>query len=217
MRTSPGQSQTELSFLTAFAERVSHSLRTPLGTCLGALDDLVAGYHLGKDELLDARNSAAGILAVLDLLRDFATSIAAAEEIELGELLREAGLTNESKIKVRISRSKAAKLVRGIRAFLEAPPATDAEKLPVAVELVSESEAVDRFGLSGGAINLVISSPSLLDKDLTTVAELVAQDHRLEVFVFPLAESFFVESGGAFGVKAKQGEGLSVLIGFGAS
>ncbi len=51
------RSLNQLKALALFAERVSHSLRTPLGVVSGAASDLVQGYTLNKQDLEDANRA----------------------------------------------------------------------------------------------------------------------------------------------------------------
>lgn len=82
----------ELELYALFGEKVSHALRTPLGVSLGALDDLVAGYSLGPEELKDARDAARNIAKQLDLLRDFSSPTQEVSTVSLNEILRAANI-----------------------------------------------------------------------------------------------------------------------------
>ena len=50
-------------------DQLAHELRTPLGTCLAVLEDLLAGYELSPEEIRDGRDAARKMLAILDELR----------------------------------------------------------------------------------------------------------------------------------------------------
>jgi len=85
----------ELEQCALFGEKVSHALRTPLGVCLGALEDLLSGYTLGNEELKDARDAARNIAKQLDLLRDFSLTGEKEKLVSLFEVFRKAGIAFE--------------------------------------------------------------------------------------------------------------------------
>ena len=55
-------------------EQLTHDLRTPLGTCLAVLEDLVAGYELTSEQIRDGRDAAKKMLSILDQLRELQKS-----------------------------------------------------------------------------------------------------------------------------------------------
>lgn len=60
----------EIDQLRASYEQLVHDLRTPLGSCLGVLEDLVAGYKLSDDEIRDGRDAARKMVEILNNIRE---------------------------------------------------------------------------------------------------------------------------------------------------
>ena len=56
-------------------ERISHSLRTPLGVALGVVDDLCNGLELTNEDYSDARKALKQIQGILDEVRDLGNEL----------------------------------------------------------------------------------------------------------------------------------------------
>ena len=191
-------SEKELQSLSLLSERASHALRTPLSTCLGALEELLSGYSLEKDELSDARDAAKKMVDTLDFLRQLSMSWGEAREVALSQYLSEAGFADREEVSptttIFIPEVYGSRILNRLSAYL----------VPKELKL---DHAEYRF------ITLRITSSRKMAGPCASVEDALRYDQRLDAFILVFAEAFFRATGGSFSVGTDDELNLLVSIG----
>ncbi len=181
-------SKAEAQSLSLLSERVSHALRTPLGTCLGVLEDLLAGYELTADEIRDGRDAAKRIQGTLDMLRDIQTDAEEKRAIALAEVFADAGIP-------RAAISGAIEPVTILAAPNEMACAFRAVWRFLGSKCGDNTALRASVGENGGALEVAFSSPDGSAKDCESIRALAKIDQSLEAVGLVFAEVIAAEHG----------------------
>ena len=193
----------ELELYALLGEKVSHALRTPLGVCLGALDDLVAGYSLGPEELKDARDAARNIAKQLDLLRDFSSPKQEVSSLSLSEALHSANIPapkSELDFKIRAIPDLFPRALLALWTYLLTLQAGEGAKPEVSIQN------------EGGEIVLGFSVVTGKVPEHSDVYSLVKGDSRLESLGALFASTVCAEMDSALSFKKGAGGKLIFSI-----
>ena len=159
-----------LKTISLLLERFSHSIRTHLGVGLGALNDLVEGVELSKEDLEDGKTSLVSILKVLDSIKPLSISVSSSREfIDLKEAVELSGLNLETIVEtsIQVEQELFPKALVELQNYLKHKSETDSS-----VEVSLDTSEVTPV--------IVLAATTNLEERTESLEELFTRDHSID-------------------------------------